>query len=169
MKDTLHEAPDGIVYRWARELHGKDGRPAVGAAEVLRILDLDDQTRAAALYPGFETGINNHGAPGTMLTREIDSLVVKAKLPDDETAQDDALLGIAYWRLREQLGIGKVHRNERRIWIPAKLKEWRVQGPYFRHNMAMMVWAPCRETATVVAGVGLLDGADRNLNAVATV
>ena len=93
MKETLHEAPDGIVYRWARELHGRDGRPAVGAAEVLRILDLDDQTRAAALYPGFETDINNHGAPGTMLTREIDSLVVKAKLPDDETAQDDALRG----------------------------------------------------------------------------
>ena len=167
MKETLHTAPDGIVYRWARELHGTAAPPADGPAEVLRVLDLDEQTRAAGLYPGFEAEINNREAPGTMLTTDIDALVVKVKLPNDEAAQDEALLGIGYQRLRQQLGIGNDNGNERRIWIPAKLKEWRVQGPYFHHNMAMTVRAASREIAQVVAGVRLLDGATQELRAVA--
>ena len=117
--------------------------------------------------PGFEADINDHGAPGTMLTTEIDSLVVKAKLPDDETAHDEALLGIAYQRLRQQLKSGNDNHKDSRIWVPAKLKEWRLQGPYFQCNMEMMVRAASRETAKVIAGVRLLDGADQELKAVA--
>ena len=169
MTETLHTSADGIVYRWARELHGTNAPPADGPAVVLRVLDLDDQIRAAGLYPGFEPDINNYQTAGTMLTTEIDALVVKMKLPDDETAQDEALLGIAYQRLRQQMGIGNDNGNERRIWIPAKLKEWRVEGPYFQHNMAMTVQAASRETAKVIAGVRLLDGADQELRAIAAV
>ena len=76
MKETLHTAPDGIVYRWARELHGTTAPPADGPAEVLRILDLEDEARAAALYPGFEPYINTHRVVGTTLTTEIDAFVV---------------------------------------------------------------------------------------------
>ena len=136
---------------------------------MLRVLDLDEQSRAVGLYPGFEPDINNHRALGTMLTTETDAVIVKVKLPDDETAQDEALLGIGYQRLRRQLGIGNDNGKERRIWVPAKLKEWRVYGPYFRGNMAMMVRAASRETAKVVAGVRLLDGANQALRAVAAV
>ena len=169
MKETLHTAPDGIVYRWARELHGTTAPPADGPAEVLRILDLDDEARAAALYPGFEADINTHRVVGTTLTTEIDAFVVQVKLPDDETAQDEALLGIGYQRLRERLRIGTDNGHQSRIWIPAKLKEWRVQGPYFHHNMALTVRAPSRETAKVIAMVRLLDGAEEELTAVAAV
>ena len=94
---------------------------------MLRVLDLDHHTRAAGLYRGFEPDINDDWALETMLTTETDAVIVRVNLPDDETAQDEALLGIGCQRLRQQLKIGNDNGKENRIWIPAKLKEWRVQ------------------------------------------
>ena len=158
MSEILHTAPDGTVYRWAHELNGTEAPPATGPAAVLRMVDLDEETRAAGLRPNFDDDSDDHASPATMVTTRFDAMVVRAKLPDNEPAQDDALLGIGYRRLLQQLDTRGDNRAKGRIWIPAKLKEWRVQGRCFQHTRTMTVRAACRESAKVIASVRILNG-----------
>ena len=114
-----------------------------------------DVLRAGLYETGVPT-IDDHWAHGTVLTDETDAKIAERLLRGNQSAQADALAGLAYRRFEKDMS------RLVRLLVPRKLTIWIVRIPSAEtgpeHQVAVM--ATGQGVAIAVATLSLVDRAE---------